>query len=215
MSSQPQLQEAEVPDLEPDELPRRAFFGYDRSTVVDLLDTMSARIRTLVQERAEGDRRIAELEAELKRNQESQQLIGETLIAAREEAKTIREDSRRSAAKVLHSAEKRARRIVAAAERTAASKAKESVIAAFRERRALIDAARQERQTLLDEAASARAFVEETHEQLSDFLMAAVKWYEQARPSTELKPSSEIEGSVQNGTNPDSPANERSSIPSA
>ena len=57
--------------------------------------------------------------------------------------------------------------------------------------------------------------MEETHEQLSDFLMAAVKWYEQAKPSTELKPSSETEDSVQNGTNPDSPAKERSSIPSA
>ena len=109
MSSQPQPQLQEVPDLEPDQLPRRAFFGYDRSTVVDLLNTMSARIRMLIQERAERDRRIAELKRELERNQESQQLIGETLIAAREEAKTIREDSRRSAAKVLHSAEKRAK----------------------------------------------------------------------------------------------------------
>jgi cell division septum initiation protein DivIVA len=214
MSSQPQSQLQEVPDLEPDQLPRRAFFGYDRSTVVDLLSTMSERIRTLVQERAERDRRIAELELEIKRNQQSPQLIGETLIAAREEAKTIREDSRRSAAKVLHSAEKRARRIVADAERAAAAKAKDSAIAAFRERQALIDAARQERQTLLDEAGRARAFVEETHEQLSDFLMAAVKWYEQARPSTDLT-SSETEASVQNGVNPDSPANERSSIPSA
>ena len=214
MSSQPQSQLQEVPDLEPDQLPRRAFFGYDRSTVVDLLSTMSERIRTLVQERAERDRRIAELELEIKRNQQSPQLIGETLIAAREEAKTIREDSRRSAAKVLHSAEKRARRIVADAERTAAAKAKDSAIAAFRERQALIDAARQERQTLLDEAGRARAFVEETHEQLSDFLMAAVKWYEQARPSTDLT-SSETEASVQNGGNPDSPANERSSVPSA
>ena len=215
MSSQPQPQLQEVPDLEPDQLPRRAFFGYDRSTVVDLLSTMSERIRTLVHERAERDRRIAELELELERNQESQQLIGETLIAAREEAKTIREDSRRSAAKVLHSAEKRARRIVADAERTAASKAKESMIATFRERRALIDTARQERQTLLDEAGRARAFVEEAHEHLSDFLIAAVRWYEQAKPSTELKSSSEIEAGVQNGGNPDGPANERSSIPSA
>ena len=91
MSSQPQPQLQEVPGLEPDQLPRRAFFGYDRSTVVDLLNTMSARIRMLIQERAERDRRIAELKRELERNQESQQLIGETLIAAREEAKTDRE----------------------------------------------------------------------------------------------------------------------------
>ena len=45
--------------------------------------------------------------------------------------------------------------------------------------------------------------------------MAAVKWYEQARPSTELKPSSETEAGVQNGQDPDSPAKERSSTPSA
>jgi hypothetical protein len=80
------------------------------------------------------------------------------------------------------------------------------IAAAQEQREALIEEARREQQTVFDEAGRARAFVDETHEQLSDFLMAAVRWYEQA------KPVAAREG--QSGSQPDSLSNEASSMSS-
>jgi cell division septum initiation protein DivIVA len=210
----------EIPEeFQPDQLPR-ALFGYDRSTIVELLGTLSRRIKSLTQERTDRDRRIAELEARIKQSEENHRVIAETLVAAREEANTIREDARQSAEQVLHAARKQADLILAESEQEARVQAKEIVESAQREREELIDSANREReelidsanrerQVVLDEAGRARAFVEETHEQLSDFLMAAVKWYEQAKPSSAPQPD------AQPAEPPSSPANERSSIPSA
>ena len=98
----------EIPEeFQPDQLPR-ALFGYDRSTIVELLGTLSRRIKSLTQERTDRDRQIAELEATIKQleatikqNEENHRLIGEALVAAREEANTIRENARQSAEQVL------------------------------------------------------------------------------------------------------------------
>lgn len=201
------------PSLKPDRLPR-ALFGYDRSTIVQLLDTMSERIRTLGQDRAERDRRIEELELELARIRGSQRVIGETLVSAREEAQAIREDARRSAEKALRSARERADQIVEAAERAARDETRELVGKARREAEALVGNAQVEQRTMLDAAGRARAFVQETHEQLSDFLMAAVKWYEQAKLPSERTPSADAPAQTP-GEAPSSHANDRSSIPSA
>jgi cell division initiation protein len=160
--------------VEPDQLPR-ALFGYDRSKIVALLDAMGERIWTLTQERAEQEQRISELELEAKQAQERQGLIGEALIAAREEAKAIVEKAHGQAEEMLRSAQGQARGIVADAEQAAGEKAKE-----------LIEAAQQKRQALLAEAARARAFVEDTHEQLGDFLTSALKWYEQTKSAGDL-----------------------------
>jgi cell division septum initiation protein DivIVA len=233
VSSQPQRSEDESsatalpPEVETDQLPR-ALFGYERSAIVELLDTMSARVRELVQERADRERRIGELEQELERNREHQRLIGETLVKAREEAEAIREearqsaeqdlestraeaerireDARRSAEQDLQSTRAEAERIAAEAEQAATARVAAMIAAAQEQREALVEDARAERQAIIDEAGRARAFVDETHEQLSDFLMAAVRWYEQARPSAER------EG--QSGAQPDSASNDRSSMSS-
>jgi cell division septum initiation protein DivIVA len=165
--------ESPQPDIEPDQLPR-ALFGYDRSAIVELLETMSAKIRDLEHERVERERRIGELEQELEQGRENERLIGETLLRAQEQAE------------------------LAAGERAAVMIAK-----AQEERQAVIDEAREEKQALLEEAGRARAFVDETHEQLSDFLMAAVRWYEQAKPAVEEKDQAGSE------------LNERSSMPSS
>jgi cell division septum initiation protein DivIVA len=192
-------------EVEKDQLPR-ALFGYERSTIVELLDTMSGRIRALGQERAERDRRIAELETELRRTHENQRLIGETLVKAREEATAIREEARRSAEKDLRAARKQGERIVEEAEHEGAAQAKATLEATQRECQTLIDEAQRERQSLLNEAGRARAFVDQTHEQLSDFLLAAVRWYEQAKPAGERTPQGASD-------QPDASANDRSSMP--
>jgi cell division septum initiation protein DivIVA len=211
VSAQPQIEEQSEatelpPNVETDELPR-ALFGYERSAIVELLDTMSARIRELVQERAERERRIGELEQELERNREHQRLIGETLVKAREQAEEIREDARQAAERELAATREQAGQIVAEAEQAATARVAAMIAAAQEQREAIIEGARDERQALLDEAGRARAFVDETHEQLSDFLMAAVRWYEQARPSAEREGQAPAE--------PDSPANDLSSMSSS
>jgi cell division septum initiation protein DivIVA len=212
VSSQAQITEdqspatALPPEVETDQLPR-ALFGYERSAIVELLDTMSARIRELVQERADRERRIGELEQELERNREHQRLIGETLVNAREEAEAIREEARLSAAQELQAAREQVPGIIAKAEQAATARVAAMVAAAQEQREAIIEQARGERQELLNEAGRARAFVDETHEQLSDFLMAAVRWYEQARPSADREGQTPAE--------PDSPANDLSSMSSS
>lgn len=211
MSSQPQTSEeqstaAALPrEVETDKLPR-ALFGYERSAIVELLDTMSARIRDLVHERAERERRIGELEQQLDRSLDNQRLIGETLVKARQEAEEIHVEALRSAEQELQAAREQAERIVAEAELAAGERAAAMIAKGQEERQALIDEARRERETLLQEAGRARTFVEETHEQLSDFLMAAVRWYEQAKPAAER--------GNQLAREPESPSNESSSMPS-
>jgi DivIVA protein len=174
-------------EIDKAQLPR-ALFGYERSTIVELLSTMGERIRELTQERAE-------LAQDLERTREQQRLIGETLVKAQQEADGIRQEARREADQDLRSAREQAQQIVAEAEKDAAVKAD-----------ALMADAVQERRQVLEEAARARAFVDETHEQLSEFLLAAVRWYEQA------KPAADRDGQVP-GNAPASVANDRSSMP--
>jgi cell division initiation protein len=165
---------SEVPeelDLDTPDLPG-ALFGYDRYTTVRLVDTFRERIQALTRERKERDQRIMELELEVVRAREGQRMIGETLIAAREEAQRIREEARRSAQELLRSVRKQATRILEEAELTASARAQE-----------LVETADRKRKLLLFEAERAKAFIEQTHEQLSEFLLAAVKWYEEAKPS--------------------------------
>jgi hypothetical protein len=159
-----------------------------------------------VQERADRERRVGELEQELEQNREHQRLIGETLVKAREEAAAIREEARQSAERDLEAAREQAEQIVAEADQAGTARVAAMIAAAQEQREAIIEEARNERQSIIDEAGRARAFVDETHEQLSDFLMAAVRWYEQARPSAER------EG--QSGAQPDSASNDRSSMSS-
>lgn len=181
-------------EIDKAQLPR-ALFGYERSTIVELLSTMGERIRELTQERAEFERRAGELAQDLERTREQQRLIGETLVKAQQEADGIRQEARREADQDLRSAREQAQQIVAEAEKDAAVKAD-----------ALMADAVQERRQVLEEAARARAFVDETHEQLSEFLLAAVRWYEQA------KPAADRDGQVP-GDAPASVANDRSSMP--
>jgi cell division septum initiation protein DivIVA len=212
VSSQPQTAEEQSPatalppEVETDQLPR-ALFGYERSAIVELLDTMSARIRALAHERAQLERRVGELEQELERRRENQRLIGETLVKAREQAEEIREEARQSAERDLAATRDQAAQVIAEAEQAATARVAAMIAAAQEQREAIIEGARDERQALLDEAGRARAFVDETHEQLSDFLMAAVRWYEQARPSADREGQTPAE--------PDSASNDLSSMPSS
>jgi cell division septum initiation protein DivIVA len=169
------------PELHADDLPG-ALFGYDRYTVVKLLDKLRERFQDLWQEWADRDERVRELELELHRSGEGERLIGETLVSVQREALAIGESARREAQELLRAARKQANRIQEETELEATAKAKE-----------LVESAERECKTLLDEAGRAKTFIEQTHEQLSDFLLAAVKWYEAAKPSLGTEPEPEQE----------------------
>ena len=166
------------PEFDPAELPR-ALFGYDRDAIVELFGRSRERVRQLSQECEAWGERARELELELTRRREDERLIGQTLVLAEVEARVIRENARRHAEQMLGTARERAERMLEQAELESAARGSE-----------LIESAERERQALLDEAKRAKAFVEQTHEQLSDFLLAAVKWYEQAKPSRDTEPAS-------------------------
>ncbi len=160
------------PAFEPDDIPG-ALFGYDRYSTEKRLAELAERYREVLAAQAARDERVHELERELFRRQRDERLIGETLVAAHRDAQMIRERARSEAQETLSTARKRAAKMLHDAEAEAQAKAKE-----------LVESAERERQTLVAEANRAKSFIEETHEQLSEFLLAAVKWYEQAKLST-------------------------------
>ena len=186
-----------VPDL-PDELEEQrlpgALFGYDKYTVTKLLDNLRESFSDLALAAAERDQRIQHLSLELHQNLEDQRLIAETLLEAQQHARSIREEARRNATALLKRARKQAEKLQDEIERRARARSDELIASAEQQRARLIasgehqhtqliETAEQERAKLLAQAGEARAFVDQTHEQLSDFLMAAVRWYEKAKLS--------------------------------
>jgi cell division septum initiation protein DivIVA len=161
------------PSFLPDGLPG-ALFGYSRYPTEKRLAELGQLYQELWQEDAEI---IRDLEIEVDRHRERERIVGETILAARQEATKVTENARRTAEALLKEAREQADRIQEDAERAATATAKE-----------LIETAEGERASLLEEAGRARAFIDETHDQLSDFLLAAVKWYETAKLSRDGKP---------------------------
>jgi cell division septum initiation protein DivIVA len=158
-----------VREFDTDSLPN-GLFGFDKYSVVKLVDSLRTRFLELWEERDGCEERIKDLELELHRSREGQRWVGETLLVAQRQAQAIRQEAREEADSLMKSARKRAKEIEALSEHAASVKARE-----------LLHTAERERSALLDEASKARAFVEQTHEQLSEFLLAAVKWYEQTK----------------------------------
>jgi cell division septum initiation protein DivIVA len=183
------------PELDEPEFPG-ALFGYDKYSVTKLLNNLREFFLDLSGAAAERDEQIRHLALELHRNREGQRLIAETLLQAQQHAQSIREEARRNAAALLKGARKQAERLQEEIERAARTRAEELIASVEHERAQLIEAAEQERAKVLAQAAEAKAFVEQTHEQLSDFLMAAVSWYEKAglsgnEPQPETPPSAQ------------------------
>ncbi len=156
----------------------KALFGYDRDATRQALTELQERHDTLLRERAERDERIKELELELHRRQESERLIGETLVSAQREAQSIRDTAQRQADELLEAAKGQAQTIREDAELDGRAKATE-----------FLRAAERERDAVLGEAERAKAFIQETREHLSDFLLSSVKLYEHAQEPEEPEPN--------------------------
>jgi cell division initiation protein len=154
----------------------KGLFGYDRASTRKAFDELTSRHDEVARERSQLAERVKELELELLRRQEGERLIGETLVLAKREAQTIRDDAQRGASEVVEAAQKRADELLDEAELQSRVKARE-----------VLEAAERERDALLEEAGRTKAFIQETREQLSDFLLASVKLHEQGEPASETQ----------------------------
>lgn len=100
---------------------RRGLFGYRRSGVDVVLDDIAASYETVWRERAELTERVEQLEAELARHRELEQLLRATLVSAEQAAQRLKDDGRTEAASMVEEARLEAREITrrARAERDA------------------------------------------------------------------------------------------------
>ncbi|MCS7006413.1 MAG: DivIVA domain-containing protein [Thermoleophilia bacterium] len=99
---------------------RRAWFrGYRRSIVDRLLDDIASSFEEVWRERADLADRVEELEAEVAKHRELEDLLRSTLVSAERAAHEMREQARREADLIVQEAHAEGRRIAreAAAEK--------------------------------------------------------------------------------------------------
>jgi len=133
---------------------RRGLFGYKRAAVDRVLDDIAASYEVVWRERAQLTDRVEQLEAELARHRDLEQLLRATLVSAEQAAQRLKDAGRTEASAMVEEARREAREIT----RRARAERDELMLAAQRIR-LLLHAA-------LD--ASDEAGVEETGELVAD-----------------------------------------------
>lgn len=100
---------------------RRGLFGYKRSGVDTVLDDIATSYETVWRERAQLTDRVEQLETELARHRDLEQLLRATLVSAEQAAQRLKEDGRVEATALVEEARLEAREITrrARAERDA------------------------------------------------------------------------------------------------
>jgi cell division initiation protein len=100
---------------------KRGLFGYKRSGVDTVLDDIATSYETVWRERAQLTDRVEQLEGELARHRELEQLLRATLVSAEQAAQRLKEDGRAEVATMVEEARLEAREITrrARAERDA------------------------------------------------------------------------------------------------
>jgi cell division initiation protein len=97
------------------DLPRR-LRGYDRDAVDELLAQIAASFEDVWRERADLHDRVEQLEGELARAREMEELLRNTLVSAERAAEELRGQARREAELTAEEARATAREIVTTAE---------------------------------------------------------------------------------------------------
>jgi DNA anti-recombination protein RmuC len=123
---------------------------------------------------------LEQLAAEAAKRGDIERSLADALLVAQREAHAIREEARREAEQTVESARRKAGKIAEGAEETAR-----------RQARAIVDSAARERDLILEDVERARAFADETHDDLSVLLQSALKWFERGtkgRKQAELQP---------------------------
>jgi cell division initiation protein len=100
---------------------RRGLFGYKRRGVDAVLEDIAASYETVWRERAQLAERIEQLDGELARHRDLEQLLRATLVSAEQAAQRLKEDGRAEAQTMVEEARLEAREITrkARAEREA------------------------------------------------------------------------------------------------
>lgn len=99
---------------------RRAWLrGYKRKTIDELLDEIAESFEQVWRERADLADRVEELEAEIQRHRELEELLRSTLVSAERAAQEIKEQARRESDLIVQEAHAEGRRLTreAAAEK--------------------------------------------------------------------------------------------------
>jgi DivIVA domain-containing protein len=90
---------------------RRGLFGYKRPDVDDMLDEVVDAYQELWQERVDLRDQIEEMQIEVKRVREMEDLLRRTLVSAEKNAADQKEAARKEAAQIIREAEQEARYI--------------------------------------------------------------------------------------------------------
>lgn len=90
----------------------RGMFGYRRSAVQRTLEDIAASYETVWRQRADLADRVESLEQEVRRHQEMEQLLRQTLVSAEKAAADLREQARKEAEVIVAEAHAEARKVV-------------------------------------------------------------------------------------------------------
>ena len=127
---------------------RRSLFGYRRFSVDHALAEIASSYEVVWQERMDLTDRVDELEREVARHREVEELLRTTLMTAERASQDVREEAKREAGTILDEAHREARAITSEARRE-----REGLVVAARRVRALLSAALD----AVDDAADAEA----------------------------------------------------------
>jgi len=114
----------------------RSLFGYRRGAVDNTLAEIASSYESVWQDRMDLTDRVDELEREVTRHREVEELLRTTLITAERASQDVREDARREAGTILDEAHREARQITNDARRE-----REVLLVAARRVRTLLGAA--------------------------------------------------------------------------
>jgi len=115
---------------------RRGLFGYRRAAVDRTLGEIADSYESVWQERMDLTDRVDELEHEVSRHREVEELLRATLMTAERASQDVREDAKRQAGAILDEAHREARAITDEARRE-----REHLLVAARRVRTLLGAA--------------------------------------------------------------------------
>ena len=145
---------------------RRGLFGYKRPDVDDMLDQVVDAYQELWQERVDLRDQIEEMQAEVRRVKEMEDLLRRTLISAEKNAADQKEAARRDAAQIVREAEQEAREILGEAhhQRAAVWRDTQGIEQKGRELQARYRAFLQTAEAVLDEIDNGDGMDEHTEE---------------------------------------------------
>ena len=114
----------------------RSLFGYRRGSVDNTLAEIASSYESVWQDRMDLTDRVDELEREVTRHREVEELLRTTLLTAERASQDVRDDARREAGTILDEAHREARQITNDARRE-----REVLLVAARRVRTLLSAA--------------------------------------------------------------------------